>query len=282
MNDELKAQGAKQSNNLFRMFIKVQHKVDANIATMSSLKRWHKRLGHVNYKCIRQLWKDSLMEESIKNDDKNKDTFCEACQYGKQHRLPFNSATKGKHLAGELIHSDVCGPMSQDSVGGSKFFVSFKNDNSAYRIVYFIKHKSDVVDKLKEFVDLVENKFQRRVKTLHVDNGRKYCNKKMSRYLCAKGINLETTAPYTSEQNRRAERDNRTLIESAKAMLHGKNLPVRLWAEAVNTACYILNWTPTCHAIRVKLRTKCGPERSHVWTTSEYSGRWHTFMYLHN
>jgi len=123
--------------------------------------------------------------------------------------------------------------------------VSFKDDYSAYRMVYFVKHKSDVADKLKEFIDLVENKFQRRVKTLHVDNGREYCNERISKYLCMKGINLETTAPYTPEQNGRAERDNRTLVESARAMLHGKNLPTRLWEEAVNTACYILNRTPT-------------------------------------
>lgn len=67
----------------------------------------------------------------------------------------------------------------------------------------------------------------------------------MSNYLCVKGINLETTAPYTPEQNGRAERDNRTLVESARAMLHAKNLPICLWAEAINTACYTLNRTPT-------------------------------------
>jgi len=63
-------------------------------------------------------------------------------------------------------------------------------------------------------------------------------------YLRAKGIILETTASFTLEQNGRAERDNRSLIESARAMLHAKNLPIKLWTEAVNTACYILNRTP--------------------------------------
>lgn len=89
------------------------------------------------------------------------------------------------------------------------------------------------------------NKFQRNVKTLRVDNGREYCNERTMRYLREKGINMETTAPYTPEQNGRAERDNRSLVESARTMLHAKSLPVKLWAEAVNTACYILNRTPT-------------------------------------
>jgi len=72
-----------------------------------------------------------------------------------------------------------------------------------------MKHKSDVLEKLKTFINLVETHYQRRVKILHVDNGREYCNEVITRYLCAKGISLETTAPYTPEQNGRAERDNR-------------------------------------------------------------------------
>lgn len=245
MGNELKAQGMKQNNNLFRMFIKVQIRNDANLVATSSLKRWHERLGHVNYKYIHQLCKEGLIDGAIKGSNSDEDIFCEACQYGKQHRLSFNHTVKRNPLPGEFIHSDVCGPMSQDSLGGSKFFVSFKDDCSAFRIVYFIRHKYDVIEKFKEFVNLLENKFQRRIKTLRVDNGREYCNEQMSRYLRIKGINLETTAPFTPEQNGRAERDNRSLIESARAMLHAKNLPVRLWAEAVNTACYILNRTPT-------------------------------------
>jgi len=112
-------------------------------------------------------------------------------------------------------------------------------------MIYFVKHKFDVLEKFKEYVNLVKKKFQRHVKTLRMDNGREYCNKQMHGYLRAKGISLETTVPYTSEQNGRAERDNRSLVESARAMLHAKNLPLKLSAKAVNTACYILNRTPT-------------------------------------
>lgn len=67
----------------------------------------------------------------------------------------------------------------------------------------------------------------------------------MLSYLVKHGIQLETTAPFTPEQNGRSERDNRTLVESARSMLHAKKLPTRLWAEAMNTAAYILNRTPT-------------------------------------
>lgn len=94
MNNELKAQGMKQDNNLFRMLIKVECRNDGNLAVVSNLKRWHERLGHVNFRNIHQLCKEGLIGGSMKGNGSNKDTFCEACQYGKQHRLPFNSIAK--------------------------------------------------------------------------------------------------------------------------------------------------------------------------------------------
>ncbi|XP_071637504.1 uncharacterized protein [Temnothorax longispinosus] len=62
-------------------------------------------------------------------------------------------------------------------------------------------------------------------------------------YLKEKGITLETTAPYTPEQNGRTERDNRTIVECARTMLQAKQLPAQLWAEATATAVYTLNRT---------------------------------------
>lgn len=59
------------------------------------------------------------------------------------------------------------------------------------------------------------------------------------------GIKLETTAPYTPEQNTRAERDNRTIVKSTQTMLCQSQAPMQLWAEAINTAVYVLNMTST-------------------------------------
>ena len=57
------------------------------------------------------------------------------------------------------------------------------------------------------------------------------------------GIVHRTSMPYCPEQNGSAERENRTLVECARTMIHAKDLPTKLWAEAVNTAAYIINRT---------------------------------------
>ena len=56
---------------------------------------------------------------------------------------------------GELIHSDVCGPMQEVSISGARYFRTFKDDFSRYRRVYFLRNKSEVKDKLKDFLSFV-------------------------------------------------------------------------------------------------------------------------------
>ncbi|KAI3802080.1 hypothetical protein L1987_30205 [Smallanthus sonchifolius] len=66
-------------------------------------------------------------------------------------------------------------------------------------------------------------------------------NSKMGLFCLQKGIHHELSAPYVPQQNGVAERKNRTLVETARTMLADSELPVTFWAEAVNTACHVLN-----------------------------------------
>ncbi|GKC32614.1 putative ribonuclease H-like domain-containing protein [Tanacetum coccineum] len=63
----------------------------------------------------------------------------------------------------------------------------------------------------------------------------------MNEFCGLKGIKREFSVARTPQQNRVAERKNRTLIEAARTMLSDSLLPTVFWAEAVNTACYVLN-----------------------------------------
>lgn len=99
------------------------------------------------------------------------------------------------------------------------------------------------MEKFKDFEKMTENKFGYRIKVLRADNGREYSNLTMNSYLKLRGIRFENTATYTPKQSGKAECENRTIVESARTMIHAKNLSLRLWAEAINTATYLLNRT---------------------------------------
>ena len=148
---------------------------------------WHERLGHIHKRALTDLVNRELVDRVIlKNAE---DLFCEACRFGKLHKLPFQKKSKNTTTEpGEVIDSDVCGPIPVQSLGGAKYYVLFKDDATNFRVVYFIRQKSEVYERFKEFKRLVDNKFGRTIKTLRTDNGTEYPNEKMKQ----KGIALET------------------------------------------------------------------------------------------
>ena len=206
---------------------------------------WHQRFGHLN---TQQLMKivDNQLALGVKIPKNEKMSFCEGCIEGKMHRHPFKPV--GEIRSSEklqLVHSDVCGPMHTESFGGQKYFVTFIDDFSRCCAVYFMKKKSEVLEKFKEFEAITTNESGRRVIKLRTDNGGEYVSQEFETYLKSKGIQHELTVPHSPQQNGVAERMNRTLTESARAMIAHAKLPNDYWAEAIATAAYVKNRAPT-------------------------------------
>ena len=108
-------------------------------------------------------------------------------------------------------------------------------------MVYFMKNKSEVFNKFKEFELMSSNQCGCTIGTLRSDNGGEYLSEEFNVYLQSKEINHELLAPYSPAQNGVAERFNRTLMESASSMMAQAGLSEHYWAEAVATATYLRN-----------------------------------------
>lgn len=183
---------------------------------------WHQRMGHLNFNSLKKM---SDNTDHVTFSAKSENLTCVTCKEGKQTRLPFRSeGNKAKGLL-QLVHSDICGPMETQTPGGAKYFITFLDDFSKKIYVYFLRNKSDALEKFKEFRNEVENQLNTHIKILRTDNGLEYVNKNFSDYLKSAGIIHQTTTPYSPEQNGAAERMNRSLIERAKCMLLNANLP---------------------------------------------------------
>ena len=72
-----------------------------------------------------------------------------------------SSGKRAKHIL-ELVHSDVFGPMKVPSLGKFLYYVSFIDDFSRNTWIYFLKKKSKVFDRFKEFKALVENQTEKK------------------------------------------------------------------------------------------------------------------------
>lgn len=212
-----------------------------NASQKVSLLTWHERLGHQNIGYVKQF----LRSFNIDFDGK-RDFFCEACMYGKHHRLPFSRSSNRAGKVGELVHTDVCGPMQEKSIGGARYFVLFKDDFSSFRKVYFLKKKSEVCRKIEQYFSLLKS-VNSTVTVMRSDNGLEFVNIDVGKLLEEHGTRHQRSVSYTPQQNGRAEREMRTIVEAARSMIHAKHLPIKFWAEAVNTAVYVLNCSGPSH-----------------------------------
>ncbi|GJW67152.1 ribonuclease H-like domain-containing protein [Tanacetum coccineum] len=86
-----------------------------------------------------------------------------------------------------------------------------------------------------------DNMYSLDLKNIVPSGGTEFKNYVMNELCAKKGIKREFSVARTPQQNGVAERKNRTLIEAARTMLADSRLPIPFWAEAVNTACYVLN-----------------------------------------
>lgn len=149
----------------------------------------------------------------------------------------------------ELVHFDLCGPMSVPSKAGFLYYVIFVDDFSRKTWIYFLKCKEsrEILKRFKEFKALTENFSGKKIKTLRIDNGKEYTSEIFKEFCMSAGIKREFTVAYNPQQNRIAERKNRTIVEAAKAMLLDQNIETSFWTEASRTAVYIQNRCPHSH-----------------------------------
>ncbi|GJX26135.1 putative ribonuclease H-like domain-containing protein, partial [Tanacetum coccineum] len=210
-------------------------------ATIDESKLWHRRLGHVNFKTMNKLVKGNLVR-GLPSKIFDNDHTCVACQKGKQHK----ASCKAKLMSSisqplQMLHMDLFGPTSVRSINHKTYCLVVTDDFSRFSWVFFLASKDETSGILKRFITEIENQLNHKVKVIRYDNGTEFKNREMNEFYGLKGIKREFSVARTPQQNRVAERKNRTLIEAARTMLADSLLPIVFWAKAVNTACYVLN-----------------------------------------
>ena len=121
------------------------------ISSVPSLALWHDRLGHASSSQVQQLASRGLLGSvSTENFD------CVSCQLGKQPVLPFNTSESISTDIFDLIHSDVLGPSSVSSIGGSQYFVILVDDYFHYSWIFNMKHCFELLQVYFNFAKMVE------------------------------------------------------------------------------------------------------------------------------
>ncbi|KAM0826297.1 hypothetical protein ACQ4PT_068956 [Festuca glaucescens] len=206
--------------------------------------RWHARFGHLHFRALHTLSRRDMVRGMP--EVKRVEEYCDGCALGKQHRSPFPAASPYRAQRGlELVHTDLCGPITPTTPGGNNYFLLVVDDFSRYMWLEVIKAKSDAYRTFCKIKAATEAVGDCRLRAFRSDRGGEF-NSGDFRQLCdTSGIRHFTTAPYSPQQNGVVERRNQTVVEMARCLLKSMHMPSRFWGEAVRTAVYILNRSPT-------------------------------------
>ncbi|QRW23987.1 Retrovirus-related Pol polyprotein from transposon TNT 1-94 [Rhizoctonia solani] len=192
---------------------------------------WHKVLGHIGPQALQQIKNTNavngmeIVEDNI--------------------GLNLNESLAKVTEIGELVVTDVWGPARTPSIGQYKYYVSFTNVATRFTCLGFLQHKDKTLNEYKLFEALLNTQKDKKIKRVRFDNGREFVNNDWIKHAAQRGTILETTAPYSAQQNGIAKQLNQTLTNKAQAMLLESAAPKFLWNEALAYACYLKNQVPT-------------------------------------
>ncbi|KAK8569059.1 hypothetical protein V6N12_007591 [Hibiscus sabdariffa] len=224
-----------QENMIFNINTK---KLKTNDSNQTYL--WHCRLGHISERRISKLHKDGLLDPFVFEQL----DVCESCLLGKMTKAPFSGKDeRASDLLG-LIHSDVCGPMNTQARGGYQYFITFTDDFSRYGYIYLMRHKSEALERFKEFKNEIQKQHGKSIKALRSDRGGEYLSQDFDELLKECGIVSQLTPPGTPQCNGVSERRNRTLLDMVRSMMSHTDLPTSFWGYALETAAFTLNRVP--------------------------------------
>ena len=201
----------------------------------SPLNLWHQRLNHAS---TTRLSKLPYIKSNFKSSE------CVHCIRAKMHKKQFEHVEMETSHKGQLIHSDIVGPFNT-AKNKSKYVLTFLDDftHMCWTKTLLDKSSKSVRNAFQEWIKEFENKGVK-IQFLRTDNGGEY-EKDLVPVLTSLGITHQTTPPHSPPSNGKAERLNRVLEESVRAMLFQANMPASFWAEAMETAAYVANLLPS-------------------------------------
>ena len=125
-----------------------------------------------------------------------------------------------------------------------KYFITFLDDYTSFGWLAMLKSKSDSNNAIRHFVAMAKNQYQSNIGAFMTDFGGEFKSLDLIDFFKDLGIEIRTSVPHMHQQNGRAERFNRTIMEKAQAMRLDACLPQSWWEFAVLHAVHLYNRTP--------------------------------------
>jgi transposase InsO family protein len=243
------------TNRMFVMLAEQHNDACLQVTQEDLTGLWHRRFGHLHQKGLQCLEHKQMVEGMPKIKETNK--VCEVCSKGKQHRdeMPKKANWRASEKL-QLIHSDLCGPITPTTMSNKRYILTFIDDFSRKTWIYLLAEKGETFEKFRHFKTKVEKETGMSIKCLRSDRGGEYTSQNFLDFCSTQGIKRQLSTSYTPQQNGVAERKNRTLMNMVRCLLVEGRMPRSFWAEAATWSVHIINRSPTA-AVTNKTPEEC-------------------------
>ena len=148
---------------------------------------WHERYGHLHFDALHKLCKEDMVlgMPVIKRDGHLYDT----CVVTKQRRAPFPAQAKyraQKQL--ELVHGDLCGPITSEMPSGNKYFLLLVDDRSRFMWLTSLPSKDRAAAAIKEFQARTEGESGLKLGALRTDRGGEFTSIEFAEHCTVEGV----------------------------------------------------------------------------------------------
>jgi hypothetical protein len=220
-------QTSMSANKMFILLANTQERNDVcfhtSLPSPNATQQWHSRYGHLSHQGLEILQTKNMVRGLPKLTPTTE--TCTDCLIGKQHRssIPKKSTWRAtEKLQLQLVHADICGPVTPISNSKKRYFLCFIDDYSRKAWTYFLTEKSESLYVFQCFKKMVEKETGKFINCLRTDRGGEFNSNEFKEFCRHNGIRRQLTTSYTPQQNGVAERKNRTMMNMVRAILSEK------------------------------------------------------------
>jgi hypothetical protein len=188
----------------------------------------HRHFAHPSMDVLRHASRNTQGFPNISIPQEN--PICPGCAEGKMTKSHFPASDLRSAKPFDKVHMDLKS-MPTRSYHGYNFFLILYDDCTSHGWTVNLKHKSDADPAIQQFIALIKTQYGKVIREFQIDAGGEFKSKELTEFLQELSVNILTSIPHMHQQNGRAERFIRTIMDKSQA--------IRLESCALQSSCLV-------------------------------------------
>ena len=198
---------------------------------------WHQRLGHPSLNKLQHI----PCISSVSKSSPTSIVQCPVCPLAKQKRLPYVSHNHLSDNPFDIVHLDIWGPFSIESIEGYRYFLTIVDDCNRVTWIYILRNKSDVSTIFPLFLTHVKTQYNSSIKCILYDSAPELA---FPHLIKEHGIVHQFSCAYTPQHNSVVEHKHQHILIVARTLMFQSNIPNSYWSDCVSAEVFFINRTP--------------------------------------